>query len=123
MLAPVGHGLWTAIVGGALFAASRGGRLRLSWVVLGSYLLVALFHGLWDSMELIATLLMRLYFAVPTLNDLLFGMSRPPFVDQIITYLAFYLGGLVLRSLAGLVLLRWQWRSNAPSTVAQPAMS
>src|SRR4029453_12450919 len=54
ILTPVGHGLWTAILGGTLFAApARRGRLRLSRV-LGSYVLVALLHGLWDASQPIA---------------------------------------------------------------------
>ena len=32
LLAPVGHGLWTAILGGVLFAASRGEHFRMEWV-------------------------------------------------------------------------------------------
>jgi len=39
---------------GALFAAARGGRLRLSWAVVGWYGLVALLHGLWDASQVIA---------------------------------------------------------------------
>jgi RsiW-degrading membrane proteinase PrsW (M82 family) len=48
ILAPVSHGLWTAILGGTLFGvAARRGRLRLSRAVVGWYVLVALLHGLW----------------------------------------------------------------------------
>lgn len=50
VLTPVGHGLWTAIAGGALFAA--GGRLKRSVVL--TYLGVSLLHALWDSMSAIA---------------------------------------------------------------------
>jgi RsiW-degrading membrane proteinase PrsW (M82 family) len=50
ILAPVGHGLWTAILGGVLFgAAAGGGRLRLGWSVVGVYLVVAGLHGWWDA--------------------------------------------------------------------------
>ncbi|MEV4889589.1 PrsW family glutamic-type intramembrane protease [Nonomuraea sp. NPDC055795] len=45
VLAPVGHGLWTAIVGGVLFSA--GG--RLAGKVILAYLGVSLLHALWDS--------------------------------------------------------------------------
>lgn len=49
LLAPVSHGLFTAITGAALFhAARRGGHLRITWVVVGAYLWVSLLHGLWD---------------------------------------------------------------------------
>src|SRR3979411_2876340 len=40
LLAPVGHGLWTAIVGGVVFhAASRGNRLRVTGGVVVAYLI------------------------------------------------------------------------------------
>jgi protease PrsW len=50
ILAPLGHGLWTAIMGAALFAvAARRGRLRLTCSVLGWYAAVVLLHWLWDA--------------------------------------------------------------------------
>src|SRR3954447_19789299 len=48
VLAPVGHGVWTAILGGVLFGASHNGHLRVTPSVIGAYVLVALLHGLWD---------------------------------------------------------------------------
>lgn len=48
LLTPVGHGLWTALLGGALFASARNSRLRLSWNLLGWWLIVVLLHFLWD---------------------------------------------------------------------------
>ena len=48
LLTPVGHGLWTALLGGALFAAARGGRLRMTWSVAGWLALVIGLHILWD---------------------------------------------------------------------------
>jgi RsiW-degrading membrane proteinase PrsW (M82 family) len=49
LLAPFGHGMWTAIVGGVLFAAAGKGRVRLTWSVLAAYLLVSILHGAFDS--------------------------------------------------------------------------
>jgi RsiW-degrading membrane proteinase PrsW (M82 family) len=50
VLAPFGHGLWSAILGGAIFYAARnGGRLRLTWGVLGAYLLVSILHAAFDT--------------------------------------------------------------------------
>lgn len=49
VLAPFGHGLWTGIMGGVIFAAARSGRMRLSWSVVGAYLLVSILHGAFDS--------------------------------------------------------------------------
>src|SRR5919108_2640125 len=58
VLAPVGHGLWTAIVGGALFHASSGGkRLRVSGEGIGAYLAVSILPGLWDSLRSIAPII------------------------------------------------------------------
>src|SRR5437016_14401064 len=48
ILAPFGHGMWTAIVGGAIFAAARGNRVRYIWI-LAAYLLVSILHGAFDS--------------------------------------------------------------------------
>src|ERR1700686_2402938 len=46
VLAPFGHGMWSAILGAAIFsAAARRGRLRLSAAVLGTYLAVSGLHG------------------------------------------------------------------------------
>jgi RsiW-degrading membrane proteinase PrsW (M82 family) len=48
MIAPVSHGLWTAIAGAVLFRASRGDKLRLTPSVLRTYGFVSLLHALWD---------------------------------------------------------------------------
>jgi len=49
LVAPFGHVLWSALFGAALFAAaSKTGRFRLSWLVIGAYVGVALMHGTWD---------------------------------------------------------------------------
>jgi protease PrsW len=52
VLAPFGHGMWTAILGGAIFAtAARSGHLRLSWTVFGAFILVSLLHAAFDSIS------------------------------------------------------------------------
>jgi protease PrsW len=48
VLAPFMHITWTAILGGTIFAASRGAAFRLTPAVIGIYLMVAALHGLWD---------------------------------------------------------------------------
>jgi RsiW-degrading membrane proteinase PrsW (M82 family) len=124
ILAPLGHGLWTAYLGGALFAASEHGRLRMGWNVLGSYLLVAVLHGLWDAMGLIASLMTALYLATSAGGlDLWFGGALPPEDAQVVTYFGFYFGGLVVLSLIGIGLLRRRWqRGDGPrvSPAASP---
>ncbi len=49
VLAPFGHGLWSAILGGVIFhAAARKGHLRPAWSILAAYLGVSLLHGAFD---------------------------------------------------------------------------
>jgi RsiW-degrading membrane proteinase PrsW (M82 family) len=49
-LAPFAHITWTALLGGALFAAARGtGGLRLGAGVLATFLIVVTLHGAWDA--------------------------------------------------------------------------
>jgi RsiW-degrading membrane proteinase PrsW (M82 family) len=53
LLTPVGHGVWTAILGGVAFAAGRE-RRRITGGLVLTYLGVSLLHALWDSMHGIA---------------------------------------------------------------------
>ena len=48
VLAPFGHITWTALIGGALFASSRGGSFHLSRRLVLTILGVVTLHALWD---------------------------------------------------------------------------
>ena len=48
VLAPFGHITWTALIGGALFASSRGGRFHVSRGLVLTILGVVALHALWD---------------------------------------------------------------------------
>ena len=48
VLAPFGHGLWSAILGGVIFYAARQGRGRIIWSVLVAYIAVSLMHAAFD---------------------------------------------------------------------------
>lgn len=50
LLAPIGHGTWTAILASVLFRESAAGRFHLNRKVVAAYLTVALLHGLWDGL-------------------------------------------------------------------------
>jgi RsiW-degrading membrane proteinase PrsW (M82 family) len=118
LLAPVGHGLWTAILGGALFAAAaRGGRLRLSGALLGWYLLVAVLHGLWDASRGIAVWLTLVLTGTPV-QWLLVQLGRAPAVTQAQVHLFTALNGalLVFDGLLGLLVLRGRWRMATSAT-------
>ncbi|HEX8134748.1 MAG TPA: PrsW family glutamic-type intramembrane protease, partial [Actinomycetes bacterium] len=112
ILTPVGHGLWTAVLGGALFAAAASrGRLRLSRGVLGSYVLVALLHGLWDASQGIAVWLTLLLTGTP-MQRLLLELGRVPAVTQAQVHLFTVIGWglLALDGLLGLAVLHGRWR-------------
>jgi RsiW-degrading membrane proteinase PrsW (M82 family) len=125
ILAPVGHGLWTAILGGTLFAAaSRRGRLRLGGAVLGWYALVALLHALWDASQGIAVWL-TLLLTGTQVQWLLIELGRVPQVTpaQVHLLTAISWGLLALDGLVGLVVLRGRWHraaalDRAPSAAA-----
>jgi RsiW-degrading membrane proteinase PrsW (M82 family) len=52
LLAPFGHGMWSAILGAAIFStAARRGGIRLSLPIIGTYLAVSVLHGAFDSIN------------------------------------------------------------------------
>ena len=112
VLAPVGHGLWTAVLGGVLFGASGGGRLRLTRKVFGAYLVVALLHTLWDAMRGLAFVLTALFTATPAQRiAIMEGVLVPPTIKQVKAFLTIEIGGLVLISLCGLLMLWRLWHT------------
>jgi RsiW-degrading membrane proteinase PrsW (M82 family) len=124
ILAPVGHGLWTAILGGTLFAAAaRHGRLRLSRGVLGSYVLVAVLHGLWDASRGIAVWLTLVLTGTPV-QWLLIQLGHAPAVTpaQVHLFTVLSWGLLALDALVGVLVLRGRWRrATAPDRLQLPA--
>jgi protease PrsW len=112
VLTPVGHGLWTAILGGVLFgAAARRGRLRPTGSLFGFYLLVAGLHGLWDAAQPIAVWLTLLLTTTQVQRQLL-QVGQVPAVTQaqIHLFTALYWALLILDALIGLLVLRGRWR-------------
>lgn len=59
LLAPFGHGCWTAIIGAALFRQSEPHRFRINGPVIGAYLFVSVLHALWDGLP------ETIYFVIP----------------------------------------------------------
>ena len=112
ILAPVGHGLWTAILGGTLFGvAARRGRLRLSRAVVGWYVLVALLHGLWDASQQIAVWLTLLLTGTQA-EWLQIRLGGIPDVTAAQVHLFTILNWsmLALDALLGLLVLHRRWR-------------
>jgi RsiW-degrading membrane proteinase PrsW (M82 family) len=48
ILGPFGHGVWTAIVGGAIWRSKGAGRPKITIGVVAAYVTAAGLHGLWD---------------------------------------------------------------------------
>jgi RsiW-degrading membrane proteinase PrsW (M82 family) len=106
VLTPLGHVLWTALLGAAIFAASRDGvRYRLTFGVVAVFVGVSILHGLWDAMGGISSLLAVLVTgnAVPALQ---YGFLRPGTAAEVRDLsTTFYVTGLALISAVGLVVL------------------
>jgi RsiW-degrading membrane proteinase PrsW (M82 family) len=101
LLTPVGHGLWTAILGGVLFSTWRRGRFALSGRLILAYLGVSVLHGLWDSMHSLALLLTLLlteprYVATPQ------GWLVQPTQAQVNLFTALEWGGLATVAAVGI---------------------
>jgi RsiW-degrading membrane proteinase PrsW (M82 family) len=123
LLTPVGHGLWTAILGGVLFrTAARSGRLRLSGALVGWYLVVALLHALWDASRGVAVWL-TLVLTATQVQWTLIQQGRVPQPTQAQVHLFTTLNWalLLLDALLGLALLRGRWRQALALERAQPA--
>jgi RsiW-degrading membrane proteinase PrsW (M82 family) len=118
VIAPVGHGLWTAILGGVLFgSAHRRGRLRPAWSVLWAYLGVSALHSLWDSMQGIAVLVSALVTSTPLQRiAATAGAMAIPSSRQEAVFVAVDWGGLVVVSIIGLIGLRGVWRAGAAAS-------
>ncbi|GAA1137420.1 RsiW-degrading membrane proteinase PrsW (M82 family) [Kitasatospora gansuensis] len=107
VLAPVGHILWTAIMGGVLFRERRDGRFRFNAPVILTYLGVSLLHALWDSTSGIAVWLV----ARTTTSDFQraifeLGYMPDPTSEQVHLYTLYDTLGLIVVSLGGLIWLR-----------------
>jgi RsiW-degrading membrane proteinase PrsW (M82 family) len=113
ILATVGHGLWTAILGGVLFRVAAGGRFRFSAAVLSTYLWVSLLHALWDSMHGIALVLTLLLTGTPWQYQLLrTGYLPEPTTGQVKLFAALSISGLAVVSVFGILTLVRVWRSE-----------
>lgn len=123
ILSPVGHGLWTAVVGGVLFHAARNGHLKITGGVVGAYVFVAILHGLWDSMRGIAIILTEILTASRQQElALTSGQRMTPTASQIHLFQGIELAGMAIISIIGFVYLVWEWhRAGRPSADAASA--
>jgi protease PrsW len=122
ILTPVGHVLWTAILGAALFAAARGHtRYRFRLGIIWAFVVVALLHALWDSMSGITSLL-ALLLTGTTIADLRFGFI-PAGSQQAAASVGsvLYVAGVALTAILGIVILWLILRHHAKAARAAVA--
>jgi protease PrsW len=110
LLAPVGHGLWTAIVGGVLFAASNRQHFAITGRLILAYLGVSALHGLWDSMHNIALKLTLLLTEGERYQPTPNGWLVQPSPEQVYLFSALQWAGLALISVIGVMWLVVLWR-------------
>ena len=106
LVTPIGHGLWTAILGGVLFSASGRSHFALTARLLFSYVGVSVLHALWDSMHSIALVLTLILTGTPYQFQLLSRGYQPnptPAQTQLFTVLTW--GGMIVISLIGIAWL------------------
>jgi RsiW-degrading membrane proteinase PrsW (M82 family) len=112
LLTPLGHGLWTAILGGVLFWPSTREHFLLSGRLILAYLGVSILHALWDSMHAIAVVIALLTTGTPAQYDQLArGFIAQPTADQVRLITEFDWIGLGVVGLVGVGWLLYEWRS------------
>lgn len=114
LLTPVGHGLWTAILGGVLFSSSGRGHFTITGRLILAYLGVSVLHALWDSMHNIALVLTLVltqshYVASPQ------GWLVQPSHEQLVLFPIIDWGGLAVVSAIGIGWLVTLWRPGPRS--------
>lgn len=115
VLAPFGHGLWTAALGGVLFRDAREGVFRYTRSVLGMYLWVSILHGLWDSSRELAVVLTYLLTGSSWQVHLLsLGYLPAPTLAQVHLFTELSIGGLVVVAALGVATLASVWRHPEP---------
>lgn len=114
VLAPVGHGLWTALVAGALFAAANGGRLRFTWSVAGWLAGVLALHALWDMSHGIAAAAVLIAEGGTPTRDLIMGTGYSAAQASSAGLTVELISGAIQTGIAvvGLLLLVHYWRST-----------
>ncbi|MBK6013598.1 PrsW family intramembrane metalloprotease [Streptomyces sp. MBT53] len=104
VLAPFGHGLWTAVAGAVLLSYRQlNGRFRFTGSVVGTYLGVSVLHALWDSTHGIAIwLVARLSGAGLDRHLFAQGYIPRPTGQQEHLFTMFSVGGMALVALLGI---------------------
>lgn len=115
LLTPFGHGLWTALVGGALFHAAAGNRnrFRVNGSVLGWFLVAVALHAMWDMAAGISAALTYLLTGQPiSFDDVERGQLSDPTQWQAHLDGIFDFALLGLCAVIGIWVANRQWRAG-----------
>ena len=111
ILTPVGHGLWTGILGGVLFHAARGGRLHLNRSLVVWFFVVSGLHAFWDAAGGLAAFIVFFLTATGWQVQLLSeGRLPQPTDEQVQLFTIVSWSFLAIDAIVGLVLLLIVWR-------------
>jgi RsiW-degrading membrane proteinase PrsW (M82 family) len=108
ILAPVGHVLWSALLGAVIFGAARpGDRFRWSWWIPVAYVGASLLHAFWDSVSVLAPFL-AIVLTGNALQQLESGSLLPATAAAVGSLsIVFYVIGVAIASTIGVLAL---WR-------------
>ncbi|WP_232818978.1 PrsW family intramembrane metalloprotease [Homoserinimonas sp. OAct 916] len=105
ILAPVGHVLWTAILGAAIFGAARGRtHFRPTLGILGAFVGVSLLHALWDS-SIRLTALLALILTGASVEHVDVGLIASPAVHAKTLAFVLFVSALAVTAAIGLATL------------------
>ena len=123
LLAPVGHGLWTAILGGVLFSVSNREHFAITGRLVLAFLGVSLLHALWDSMHGIALYLTLLLTVGEQYQPTPHGWLVHPTSEQLALMPITEWTGLAVISALGIGWLVAEWRSakHRPAAALRPS--
>jgi RsiW-degrading membrane proteinase PrsW (M82 family) len=117
VLAPFGHITWTALLGGALFASSRGGRFHLTTRLAVTFAGVIALHALWDQTTGWAIMLAQGVtgegWALAWPNAQAWIILPSP--EALVWFNVFYNGLLAVNGLIGLTWVVRSWRTYGRS--------
>ncbi|WP_445149880.1 PrsW family glutamic-type intramembrane protease [Baekduia sp. Peel2402] len=116
-IAPLGHGVWTGLLGAALFGYSRGRpRPRINLVVIATYLVASVLHALWDASSNAAVVVCVLVTGDEVLKESLRAgtLPEPSAVSQqaLLGAIQWVFMGAI--AIVGLWLFRRAWRLAPP---------
>lgn len=122
LLAPLGHGLWTAILGGVFFSLHGRPMGAGLWRLAAAYLWVSVLHALWDSASEIAVVLTFLLTGTPWQMRLLeYGYMPSPTQAQIHLFAVLSNVWLGLVGILGIVsILRVWFHDRGPVERVRP---